>query len=345
MTAAGYADLSNMLMDAAIIAYSVAMLAYALEMLTAKASPASSARASRQPIPALASLGAGPPRASGAVAGGAAPGNAGGARGEPAALSGFGPGARSLWFGRAAVGVTVAGWLLHLGEILTRGIAAGRWPWGNMYEFTSTLCFAAVTTFLALMIRRNVRFLGLYLFALVVLGLGIDGAVLYENAGPLVPALDSYWITIHVTAAMIAAGLFTVGAVLSALYLFAERYRNRLAAGAPTGSSGLIRRLPAPEVLDKLAYRVIAVGFPIWTFAVVAGAIWAEAAWGRYWGWDPKETWSFIIWVTYAGYLHARLTAGWRGRRAAVIAMLAFTGIIFNYFVVNIWVVGLHSYA
>jgi cytochrome c-type biogenesis protein CcsB len=307
-------------------------------------SPSLSAPVPRRRAPALVGTGAAAtPRADGA--GTAAPHNADGAQYERVALTGTGPGARSRFLGKVAVGVTVVGWLLHLGEIVTRGLAADRWPWGNMYEFTSTLCFAAVTTFLALMIRRNVRFLGLYLLALVVLGLGIDGAVLYESAGPVLPALDSYWITIHVTAAMIATGLFTVGAVLSTLYLFAERYRNRLAAGAPTGSSGLIRRLPAPEILDRLAYRVIAVGFPIWTFAVVAGAIWAEAAWGRYWGWDPKETWSFIIWVVYAGCLHARLTAGWRGRRAAVIALLAFAGILFNYFVVNIWIVGLHSYA
>ena len=330
MTPTAYAGLSNFLMDAAIVVYSVAMLAYAMEMLTAKVS-SSAVRTLRKRAPALVGAGAPAPDAEDGDA--------------PATPAGTGPGARSLFLGRCAVAITVIAWLLHMGEIVTRGLAVDRLPWGNMYEFTSMLCFAAVTTFLVLLTRLNVRFLGLYLLLLVVLGLGVDGAVLYESAGPLVPALHSYWIAIHVTAAMIATGLFTVGTVLSALYLFAERHRNRLAAGAPTSSSGLIRRLPAPEVLDKLAYRGLAVGFPIWTFAVVAGAIWAEAAWGRYWGWDPKETWSFIIWVMYAGYLHARVTAGWRGRRAAVIALLAFAGILVNYFVVNIWIVGFHSYA
>ncbi|MBO0827554.1 MAG: c-type cytochrome biogenesis protein CcsB [Streptosporangiales bacterium] len=333
MTATAYAGLSNFLMDAAIVAYSVAMLAYAMEMLTAKAS-SSDVRPARMREAALV----------GAGAGAAGTDTAAGTEAPPPSAA-TGPGARSVFLGKCAVGITVVAWLLHLGEIVTRGLAADRLPWGNMYEFTSMLCFAAVTTYLAILLRRNVRFLGLYLLVLVVLGLGVDGAVLYKSAGPLVPALHSYWIAIHVTAAMIATGLFTVGTVLSALYLFAERHNNRLAAGAPTSSSGLIRRLPAPEVLDKLAYRVLAVGFPIWTFAVVAGAIWAEAAWGRYWGWDPKETWSFIIWVMYAGYLHARVTAGWRGRRAAVIALLAFAGILVNYFVVNIWIVGFHSYA
>lgn len=334
MTPTAYAGLSNFLMDAAIVVYSVAMLAYAMEMLTAKAS-SSAIRPLRRREPALVGAGA---SASDAAEGADAPA-------EPAASADTGPGARSLFLGRCAVAITVVAWLLHLGEIVTRGLAVDRLPWGNMYEFTSMMCFAAVTTFLVILLRRNVRFVGLYLLLLVVLGLGVDGAVLYESAGPLVPPLHSYWIAIHVTAAMIATGLFTVGTVLSTLFLFAERYRNRLAAGAPTSSSGLIRRLPAPEVLDKLAYRVLAVGFPIWTFAVVAGAIWAESAWGRYWGWDPKETWSFIIWVMYAGYLHARVTAGWRGRRAAVIALLAFAGIMVNYFVVNIWIVGFHSYA
>lgn len=334
MSPTDYAGLSNLLMDAAIVAYSVAMFAYAMEMLTAKAS-SSAVRPLRRRQPALVGAGASADADSAAAK----------ELDAPAPAADTGPGARSVFLGRCAVGITVVAWLLHLGEIVTRGVAADRLPWGNMYEFTSMLCFMAVTTYLAILLRRNVRFLGLYLLVLVVLGLGLDGTVLYENAGPVVPPLHSYWIAIHVTAAIVATGMFTVGTVLSTLYLFAERHRNRVAAGAPTSSSGLIRRLPAPEVLDKLAYRVLAVGFPIWTFAVVAGAIWAEAAWGRYWGWDPKETWSFIIWVMYAGYLHARVTAGWRGRRAAVIALLAFAGILVNYFVVNIWIVGFHSYA
>src|SRR5438477_114134 len=102
--------------------------------------------------------------------------------------------------------------------------------------------------------------------------------------------------------------------------------------------------LPPSETLDRLAYKTIAFAFPIWTFAVIAGAIWAESAWGRYWGWDPKETWSFITWVVFAGYLHARATAGWRGRRAAVIALIGFASLLVTYYVVNLWIVGLHSY-
>jgi cytochrome c-type biogenesis protein CcsB len=327
MTPAGYASLSNVFMDAAIMGYSVAALAYAMAMLTARVTSGRS-----HPNEQRVLVGAGGP--SEAVA-----------RDDDGAPAPAGPGERSLFLGRAAVVVTVVAWLLHLAEIVTRGVAADRLPWGNMYEFTSTICFMAVGVYLALLVRYRVRFLGLYVMAVVVLGLGLDGALLFRSAGPLVPALHSYWIAIHVTAAMLAIGLFTVGAVLSTLYLFAARHERRVALGVPTDHDGLLRRLPAADVLDRLAYRVIAIGFPIWTFAVVAGAIWAEAAWGRYWGWDPKETWSFIIWVMYAGYLHARVTAGWRGRRAAVIALAAFAAIMVNYFVVNIWIVGFHSYA
>ncbi|MQA04388.1 MAG: c-type cytochrome biogenesis protein CcsB [Streptosporangiales bacterium] len=335
MSQADFASLSNLLMDVAIVGYSVAMLLYAMEMLTAKVRPARERAQAKQPELVGATVGG----SSGAAGDADAPEPDDDATAVPH------PGARSVFLGRAAVAITVLAWLCHLVQIVSRGVAADRWPWGNMYEFTSTICFTAVTAFLALLVKRNVRFLGLYLLALVVLGLGLNGALLYKSAGPLVPALHSYWIAIHVTAAILAIGLFAVSAVVSALYLFADRHQAKVAKGADTSSAGLLRRVPAPEALDKLSYRVIAVAFPIWTFALVAGAIWAEAAWGRYWGWDPKETWTFIIWVIYAGYLHARVTAGWRGRRAAIIALAAFAAILVNYFVVNIWIVGLHSYA
>jgi len=332
MSPADYAGLSNLLMDATIVGYSVAMLVFAMEMLTARVS------APRPRVEERVLVGAG---------GGDVEATVGSTETSVAeeAPSDPGPGVRSRFLGRAAVVITAVSWLCHVAQVVTRGVAADRWPWGNMYEFTSTICLAAVTAFLVLLVRHNVRFLGLYLLVPVVLGLGLNGALLYRTAGPLVPALHSYWLAIHVTAATLAIGLFAVSAVLSTLYLLAQRHQARLARGASTGAAGLMRRLPLPDVLDKLAYRVTAVAFPIWTFALVSGAIWAESAWGRYWGWDPKETWTFIIWVVYAGYLHARVTAGWRGRRAAVIALVGFAAILVNYFVVNIWIVGLHSYA
>ncbi|WP_261558156.1 c-type cytochrome biogenesis protein CcsB [Frankia tisae] len=262
--------------------------------------------------------------------------------------------ARARWIGRIAVLLTVVGWALHLGSVITRGIAADRVPWGNMYEFSSMICLIAVTTFLALLTRQKVRWLGVFVMVPVVLYLGFAGTVLYVAPGPLVPALNSYWLKIHVVAAITSSGVFLISAVTTVLFLVKERWENRLAdvaAGRADASramqsrGGIVMRLPSSAALDTLSYRVIAFAFPIWTFAIIAGAIWAESAWGRYWGWDPKETWSFITWVCYAAYLHARATAGWRGRRAAAIALVAFTALFVDYYLVNLVITGLHSYA
>jgi cytochrome c-type biogenesis protein CcsB len=265
-------------------------------------------------------------------------------------------GSRAVFAGRVAVALTVAGWGAHVGSVVTRGFAAHRVPWGNMYEFSSMVALVAVTVFLALLTRQQVRFLGAFVMAPVVLYLGLAGTVLYANAGPLVPALNSYWIKIHVVAAITASGAFMVSGVVTALYLLKDRWERRTAVGVGPGTAaaveferarggGLMGWLPAAEVLDRLAYRVVAFAFPVWTFAIMAGAIWAEQAWSRYWGWDPKETWSFITWLAYAAYLHARATAGWRGRRAAVLALIGFGCLMVDYYVVNTVITGLHSYA
>jgi cytochrome c-type biogenesis protein CcsB len=267
--------------------------------------------------------------------------------------------------GHVAVALTVVGWAVHVGSVVTRGFAAHRVPWGNMYEFSSMVSLVAVTVFLALLSRQQVRFLGAFVMAPVVLYLGLAGTVLYANAGPLVPALNSYWIKIHVVAAITASGAFMVSGVVTVLYLLKERWERRnptlslgpgaaaaVEVGAPPSQPmelpprrGLMAWLPASDVLARLAYRVIAFAFPVWTFAIIAGAIWAEQAWSRYWGWDPKETWSFITWLSYAAYLHARATAGWRGRRAAVLSLIGFGALMVDYYVVNTVISGLHSYA
>lgn len=226
--------------------------------------------------------------------------------------------------------------------VITRAIWAGRAPWGNMYEFSTAGALAVTAVFLALSLRRDVRFLGLPVSMTVLLTLGIAVLLLYNESATLVPALNSYWLVIHVSAAVVSGGAFTVGAAATVLFLIRERAEAR-SGGEP--GRGFAARLPSSEALDGLAYRVNAFVFPLWTFAVIAGAIWAEDAWGRYWGWDPKETWAFITWVLYAGYLHARATAGWRGRRAAVVGLIAFTAFVINFFGVNLFVSGLHSYA
>jgi cytochrome c-type biogenesis protein CcsB len=249
--------------------------------------------------------------------------------------------------GRAGAVLAVVGVVAHAVSVLTRGLAVDRVPWGNMYEFSSAAALSAVLIFGVLVVRGRVeRALGAFVMLPVVLSLGLAGTVLYTPAGPLVPALDSYWIKIHVAAAVVCTGAFLFSGVLAGLYLLRHRYDERTGDGADVGFPlSLGAALPAAPSLDRAAYAVIAFAFPLWTFAIIAGAIWAEAAWGRYWGWDPKETWSFITWVLYAGYLHARATAGWKGRKAAWVAVAAAVALTINYYVVNIFVVGLHSYA
>ena len=240
-------------------------------------------------------------------------------------------------------------WLTTLllgGALVARGISAQRLPWGNMYEFSLAGGFAVIAAFCFLSIKRDLRWLGLFVSIPVLLNLGLATTVLYTESAPLVPALRSYWLAIHVTAAIVCMGAFTVGALLSSLYLVAENAEKRVAANAPAKKAdALAKRLPSSDRLDLMSYRIHAFMFPLWTFAVIAGAIWAEAAWGRYWGWDPKETWAFITWIVYAAYLHARATAGWHGRKAAYVAIVGYLTILFNYFVVNIYVQGLHSYS
>ncbi|MFB8171486.1 c-type cytochrome biogenesis protein CcsB [Kitasatospora purpeofusca] len=252
--------------------------------------------------------------------------------------------------GRIAVSLTVLAALLHAGGVLTRGLSVSRWPWGNMYEFSCAFALAMTLAFLGLMIaKKPVRWLGLPVTLAVLLTLGVAVSVLYTESEQLVPALHSYWLAIHVSTAIICGGAFYAAFITTLLYLGKDSFDRRMAAGlakGPLGTSPSIwRRLPAASTLDKLSYRINALVFPLWTFTIIAGAIWAEAAWGKYWEWDPKETWSFITWVAYACYLHARATAGWKGRKAAYLALGAFACWLFNYYGVNIFVTGKHSYA
>lgn len=280
--------------------------------------------------------------------------------------------------GRIGVALTGLALLMQVGSLVARGVATGRLPWGNMFEFAAVIAAVTVTAFLVVLVRQPaLRYLGGFVLIPVVLILVLAGLDLYAEAKPLVPPLRSYWLAIHVTTASIATGIFTLSLVATVLYLVRARYDRisaavesaaepaaedgdavDVASSAPAGSvatttgrtrSGLAARLgprlPDAEVLDRLAYRTIAFAFPIWTFAVIAGAIWAESAWGRFWGWDPKETWAFISWIVYAGYLHARATAGWRGSKAAWINIAAAGTMVFNFVVVNVFISGLHSYS
>ncbi|MEV6705893.1 c-type cytochrome biogenesis protein CcsB [Micromonospora wenchangensis] len=249
---------------------------------------------------------------------------------------------RARLAGRIAAGLTVLAAALHLGALVTRGIAADRMPWGNMYEFVLTVTWIGTAAWLVVLWKRpSLRRLGLFLTLVMVLLLAFAELKLYVPVVPLMPALQSYWFIIHVSTIVFSSGIFLLGVVPAVSFLL----RNGYEQGRRSFPYTLARRLPGAADLERLTFALHAFSFPIFTFAVIAGAIWAEAAWGRAWGWDPKETWAFISWVVYAGYLHARATPSVRRNVATWIAVLGFLTVLMNLFGVNFFFTGLHSYA
>ena len=241
--------------------------------------------------------------------------------------------------GRLASAFMVLGFLLLLPGVIFRGVSANRVPWGNMYEFSITGALAFSAAYLFALKKYKLRWLGLPVSLAVLLTLGTAVTLLYRPSAPLMPALKSPWLVIHVSAAIISGGVFLLANCIAATYLILDRYEQK--GLRPVWAE----KLPSLESLDNLSYRLVALVFPLWTFSVIAGAIWAEAAWGRYWGWDPKETWAFITWVAYAAYLHARVTIGWRGRKAAWLCLLAGSTFLFTYIYINVWGTGRHTYS
>ena len=240
---------------------------------------------------------------------------------------------------RIATSLMLLGFILLFVAVIARGLSNGHVPWGNMYEFSITGALTFTGAYLVALRKYDLRWLGLFISLAVLLTLGTAITLLYRDSAPLVPALKSTWLIIHVIAAIISGGVFLLSNVIAGAYLYLDS-RER-AGGRPAWAT----RLPSLEVLDQLSYRLVAFVFPLWTFSVIAGAIWAESAWGRYWGWDPKETWAFITWVAYAAYLHARVTVGWKGRRAAWLCLFAGSTFLFNYVYVNVWGTGKHTYS
>jgi cytochrome c-type biogenesis protein CcsB len=229
--------------------------------------------------------------------------------------------------------------LLLLAGVIFRGISANRVPWGNMYEFSITGALSFSLAYLFALLKYKMRWLALPASIAMLITLGTAVTLLYRPSAPLVPALKSTWLVIHVSAAIISGGVFLLANFIAGTYLILDRYEQK-------GARPIwMQKLPSLESLDNFSYRLIALVFPLWTFSVIAGAIWAEAAWGRYWGWDPKETWAFITWVAYAAYLHARVTIGWRGRKAAWLCLLAGSTFLFNYVYINVWGTGKHTYS
>lgn len=336
-----WAQISDLAFEAALAGYVVALVCYAIELASTRGADAGQLAADRSRV---------------AAQGGTSTLiRTGGPDGVPAHDQ-IGALTRPLasWgarFGRAAVVVTTVGAAANVLSVVARGLAVGRLPLGNMYEFVSVICAATTICWLIVLAKTGARTLGTFVMLPVVLLALIAGTRLYVPAAPVVPALNSYWKWIHVTTIAISSSILLVSGAASVLYLLRGRLERRQPPTGPeprmTGKRprSVLGVLPSTATLDRIAYRTAIVGFPLFTFAVIAGALWAEAAWGRYWGWDPKETCAFVTWVLYAAYLHARSTAGWRGRRAAWICVLGFVSMLFNLFFINMVVSGLHSYA
>jgi cytochrome c-type biogenesis protein CcsB len=373
------AQWSNMFVYASMAMYAMAMVAFAASFASARAGSVAAAPAGgvdpedlgAQPLAVgAAQQDSAVQQDSAAQARAAARADAGSRNGSPERPTARGdqgapsvpeaplpPGRRA---GNIGMSLTWLAFGLLVVALIARAAWAGRAPWGNMYEYSLASAAAITGVFLVVSLRRDVRWLGLLVTMASLITLGVAVLLLYNDSPQLVPALKSYWLVIHVAAAIIAGGAFTVGAAATVLYLAADRAERDAAGTGPqslTGVRGSLRttnsraaawvgaRIPDAQTLDGIAYRTNAFVFPLWTFAVIAGAIWAEDAWGRYWGWDPKETWAFITWLVYAGYLHARATAGWRGRKAAVLGLVGFACFLINFFGVNLFASGLHSYA
>ncbi|MCD2443503.1 c-type cytochrome biogenesis protein CcsB [Agromyces sp. SYSU K20354] len=330
-------EISILSVYSAMVVYAIAFIAFAIDLAKRGAAvTASDVPARAEAKVAVGATAGGRPSARG----GAAAAKAGGEASDGAVSYGRSPALR------VGVAMTVLAWALHLAATVLRGFAAGRVPWANMYEFALTGTLIITTVFLVVLLvsKHDLRFLGTFVTGLVLVLLGVATINFYVSPIPLPPALQSVWLVIHVFVASASVGFFALGFALSVVQLLQAR-RESLAASAKAAKLTFLATLPSAATLENLAYRVNIIGFILWTFTLMAGAIWAEKAWGRYWGWDTKEVWTFIIWVVYAGYIHARATRGWRGSRSAWLSIIGFSTVLFNFTVVNLFFKGLHAYS
>jgi cytochrome c-type biogenesis protein CcsB len=323
MSSADWANLSNQAIGAAGVVYFLALLAHLVEWSALRGVPVQAT--TRTAVPA-----GGPPVAEETAA--PAP---------PSESTRY----RIDMFGRLALMLTVIACTAHFVSLFARGMAADphRVPWGNMYEFTISGSFVVVAGYLLLRKRFGLAWMGPIVTSMVLVLLMVAVLWLYTPVEPLTEALNSYWLVIHVMSAIVATGAFTLGGITSALYLVRARAEKR----ELPADRGYVARLPSLAVLDRVSYRIHAFAFPVWTFAVlISGPIWAHQAWSSYWNWDPKEVCAFITWVVYAAYLHARATAGWRGRNAAILALVGVATLWFNFIGINYFsTTSQHSYA
>lgn len=241
---------------------------------------------------------------------------------------------------RIGTSLLVLAVLLHIAAVLTRALSVMRVPWGNMMEYVLTATAITVVVFLIVNVKKDIRYLGTIVAGGVLLCLGLAITVFYTPAAKLIPALDSYWIAIHVPIAILSTSLLYISAILAVFQILKNAHETK-----DPKWLRFMRRMPSSIDLERFSYTIAAVGFITWTFTLIAGAIWAEVAWSRYWGWDSKEIWTFVVWVIYAAYLHARATRGWGPTRVAVLNLVGIATVIFNFTVVNMYFNGLHSYS
>lgn len=261
----------------------------------------------------------------------------------PAPGSGTAP--QRFVMARIGTSLTVLGFLFHLAAAITRGIAAGRVPWANLYEFAMMGTLLIIAVYLVVLTRIDLRFLGTFITGLVVVLLGLGATNFYVDVSPLMDPLKSVWLVIHVFVASLATAFFALAFALSVIQLMQSRRERLLGENATKTGPGFLRTFPNAVRLESLAYMFTIIGFILWTFTLIAGSIWAYYAWSRFWGFDVKETWTFVIWVIYAGYIHARATRGWRGNPSAWLAIVGFSAVIFNFTIVNVFFKGLHAYS
>ncbi len=356
-------DLSTLLVWGAATAFTIALIGYSVALARIADASSRSARGAApvREVPAGVVVGA-----AGAGGGAAAAGaevEAGGGTGTGSAGGpGDGTAARSKATGIARTTSLLGLVFLFLGIVL-RGVASGRWPTANMYEFTLVGAFVATLVLVLVQRRRLIPFLGVVVMGIAVLALVLGLNVFYIRADAVQPALHSYWLVIHVGVAITATGVFTVAFATAVLQVLQEsrevgrshlegpwrrldRVRGGLHRWRVTGPAwSWLRTVPSARELEALSFRLNAIAFVLWTLTLIGGALWAEQAWGRYWGWDPKEVGTFVAWVVYAAYLHARTTRGWSGRRAAYFVFVGYAVVLANFTVVNLFVTGKHSYS
>jgi cytochrome c-type biogenesis protein CcsB len=328
MPSADLVGYSNLALYSAMGVFTVSMLLFAAYL--AALGPVAAERGSRRSRQ-LVAAGSGS-----AASGSAAPS----ASGDDPHTGSQEPSARARKTANIALSLAWLGTLLLIASVVMRGLAVMRPPWGNMFEFATAGAAAAALAYCLLARRRHWEWLGLFVIGPVLLTLGLAMFAFYTEAAELVPALKSVWLVIHVVVAFLAVAVFTIGFSIGVVYLVRRRREEN-----PPERPNFVETLPSSAALERAAYGLNMVGFILWTFTLVAGAIWAQKAWSSYWTWDPKEVWTFVVWVVYAAYMHARATAGWEPRKAMWIALAGYVCVLLNFTVVNLVFTGMHSYS